>query len=178
VRPTRILKGLVVAAIKSLIHLAVLVGRDRCQCRPDLVRLGSEYGGWWIPRSAYSPTERPRIAISAGKGMDVTFDVEVLKAGFNPLALGPLEECVTYAIETLCRNQRFRGLWKSSGEVRFFAPKDLEHDSWSATNIHESEEQSSVVLSVISFEDLPLYLSSATMNFRYSKWISKAQKSR
>ena len=59
-----------------------------------LIRLGSNYGGWWIPKSILEDNSKSRVLISAGLGFDVTFDKALLDAGFEVIGLDPLEESV------------------------------------------------------------------------------------
>lgn len=124
----------------------------------NLVRLGSYYGGWWIPERSLSSSLDKKVCISAGIGGDVTFDEAILKAGFQVIALDPLEVCVNFAKDRLTKYSRFTamqaGLWTHSGVQRFFAPRKTDHDSWSATNSQSTSFESSKEFEVISLENL------------------------
>jgi FkbM family methyltransferase len=124
----------------------------------ELVRLGSDYGGWWLPSAAMSNSHIDRVAISAGLGFDVSFDKSLLELGFTVIGLDPLADCVAHANSKLAEFRRFtsleKGLWKTTGVQSFFPPKHSEHDSWSATNIQQSPESMTKTFEVISLNDL------------------------
>lgn len=50
----------------------------RPDVRDDLVRLGSDYGGWWVPAGDVKPDV---VAYCAGAGEDITFDLALHVAG-------------------------------------------------------------------------------------------------
>ena len=123
-----------------------------------LTRVGSEYGGWWVPTHLLNAKETSRVAISIGIGHDVTFDESILRNGFKLIALDPLRECVTYAEKML---QNFSGviienfgLSNFTGSELFFAPKNVSHDSWSSVNLQSTSMEESIVFDVISISDL------------------------
>lgn len=122
------------------------------------VRLGSDYGGWWIQKRVLEDKSKRRILISAGLGFDVTFDKELLAAGFEVIGLDPLEESVLYANRMLKEYPKFTsidsGLWKHSGRIRFFPPKNKAHDSWSAVNLQGAARMEFKEFDVISIVDL------------------------
>ena len=124
----------------------------------DLVRLGSDYGGWWLPSAAMSNSNLDRVAISAGLGFDVSFDKSLLELGFTVIGLDPLADCVAHANLNLAEFRSFtsleKGLWKTTGTLSFYPPKNTEHDSWSATNIQHSSESMIKSFEVISLTDL------------------------
>jgi FkbM family methyltransferase len=123
-----------------------------------LVRLGTSYGGWWVPQKIIEETDAGRVALSIGIGHDVSFDKELLKCGFGVIALDPLEECVSFARKELegFSNVYLEnlGLASHSGQERFFAPKSKTHDSWSSTNSQLTDYEKSAVFEVISLSDL------------------------
>jgi len=125
---------------------------------PFLVRCGSDYGGWWIPREILKNTDSERLLISAGLGFDVTFDEVLLNAGFEVIGLDPLLESVNYAKEQLSSYPKFTGLnmglWKESGRSIFYAPRNESHDSWSTTNLQKTYLKDAKEFSVISLVDL------------------------
>ncbi len=134
----------------------------------NLVRLGSIYGGWWIPKTLIGETDEKKIVISVGIGHDVSFDKELLGHGFTVIALDPLEECVSFAREELKEFSMVHlenlGLASFSGEERFFAPKHEGHDSWSSTNSQITEHDKSALFQVISLPDLLTKYASQTIN--------------
>jgi FkbM family methyltransferase len=99
-----------------------------------------------------------RVAISAGLGFDVSFDIRLLELGFTVIGLDPLADCVANANSNLAEFPNFtaleKGLWKTTGVQSFYPPKNSNHDSWSATNIQHSSESMTKVFEVISLTDL------------------------
>jgi FkbM family methyltransferase len=110
-----------------------------------LTRLGSVYGGWWIPTDFLQKfPDRRRLLISAGLGHDVTFDIEMCSAGFTILGLDPTEDAFAYASEIFENDTDVRifkkGLWTSSGIHKFYKPKIASHDSFSITNSQNQQD--------------------------------------
>lgn len=150
-------KTFLVEAQNRITRKVVLLGVHKTS-KPSLIRLGSYYGGWWIPIESLSPKFDNKVCISAGIGGDVTFDKELLDAGFQVLALDPLEQCVSFAntfLEGYANFSTLRaGLWIHTGTQRFFAPKESEHDAWSATNTQSTPLEDSRSFPVITLYDL------------------------
>ena len=123
-----------------------------------LIRCGSTYGGWWIPKRILENTDTNRLLISAGLGFDVTFDEALLKAGFEVIGLDPLSDSVNYAVEKLGQYPKFtglnRGLWTQPGKALFFAPRNESHDSWSATNLQKTSIADAREFSVVTLDEL------------------------
>ena len=124
----------------------------------QLSRLGSAYGGWWVPKYMLNDSESKKICISAGLGHDVTFDKEILEFGFDVIGLDPIVEPFAFAESELKAFSGYKGLnvglWSSSGRQQFFRPRNPDHDSWSATNAQHTSEIDSISFNVISLEDL------------------------
>lgn len=124
----------------------------------NLVRLGTNYGGWFIPEYILQETNKKRILVSGGLGHDVSFDKLLLECGFEIVGLDPLSECCDYANNELKALGSVsiiqKGLWTSSGSINFFPPKNKSHDSWSITNTQSALPQESVKFEVISLPDL------------------------
>jgi FkbM family methyltransferase len=123
-----------------------------------LVRLGSVYGGWWIPSEFLSSSHVNRVVFSIGIGHDVTFDEAVVRHGFKLIALDPLKECVEFAEDALgdfkdVYIENF-GLSNFTGQERFFPPKIRSHDSWSSINVQQTSTNDSFLFKVISLSDL------------------------
>jgi FkbM family methyltransferase len=121
-----------------------------------LQRLGTEYGGWWIPSSALE-SESSKVLVSVGLGYDVSFDSELISRGFRVIGLDQQVECVTYAQnEISSRHATFicKGLGVESGQLRFFAPRNPLHDSWSITNAQNTNIEQSRIFEVLSFAEL------------------------
>ena len=104
------------------------------------VRLGSGYGGWWVPRWVL---KRGNLAYCAGVGEDLTFDAELLAHGMSVVAFDPTPRAVTFARQVdLGPTFDFEavGWWDSSGTQRFYAPSDPAHVSHSAVNLQKTTE--------------------------------------
>lgn len=103
-----------------------------------LVRLGSEYGGWWVPPTLL---RSGTTVISAGVGEDTTFDEALLDRGCSVWALDPTPRAQEHArarAEAGVLGERFHflpvGLWHRDEILRFYAPADPTHVSHSVVN--------------------------------------------
>jgi FkbM family methyltransferase len=108
--------------------------------RADLVRLGSSYGGWWVPED---PARLGGIAYCAGIGSDITFDLSLIERfGFEVWAFDPTPSVIESVPNwDTPRAWHFEpvGLWDSPGHIRFCSPANPAHGSVSATNIQRTE---------------------------------------
>ena len=86
-----------VSAQNYFVKVFSILGEYRILDFPKLVRLGTAYGGWWIPESYLEDQNRKRTVISIGIGHDVSFDKELLESGFQCIALDPISECIEFA---------------------------------------------------------------------------------
>jgi FkbM family methyltransferase len=157
-----------VALQNKIVNQIVTFGYNLDNSSETMVRLGTIYGGWWIPKTLIGKADEKRVAISVGIGHDVSFDKELLSSGFTVIALDPLEVCVAFAREELKEFPTIHlenlGLASFSGEERFFAPKHEGHDSWSSTNSQITEHDKSAVFQVISLPDLLTKYETQTIN--------------
>ena len=123
------------------VKLAGLVAKatTRVVSSHDLVRLGSAYGGWWVPAGLLDARS---IVYSAGVGEDVSFD----------LALIERFQCHIWAIDPTPRSIEFargindprfhfvsHGIWSDDSEQRFYAPANAEHVSHSILNVQGTQ---------------------------------------
>ncbi len=126
----------------------------------ELQRVGSDYGGWWVPKHIIEAGSRKKIIISAGLGKDVTFDKAILDCGCQVIGLDPLLDSYKYAIAELGKFKGFtainKGLWIHTGIEKFFPPKNVTHDSWSTVNLQKTAPDSFEYFDVISLDDLIL----------------------
>ena len=124
----------------------------------DLTRLGTDYGGWFIPENILHAIDKKRVLVSGGLGHDVSFDKILLENGFQIIGLDPLAECCDFARKELGDSKSVfvieKGLWTNSGNIDFFPPKNKTHDSWSITNTQSALPQEGTTFKVISLEDL------------------------
>lgn len=110
-----------------------------------LIRLGSSYGGWWVPESA---VKVGATVISAGVGEDTTFDEELVARGCRVWALDPTPRAIAHVERRQNANalptDRFTllplGLWFRDEVLRFYAPSDPSHVSHSVLNLQRTSE--------------------------------------
>lgn len=110
-----------------------------------LIRLGSSYGGWWIPETAATSGS---TIISAGVGEDTSFDEELLARGCDVWALDPTPRAIAHVDRRRDANalptDRFTflpiGLWSRDEVMRFYAPSDPSHVSHSILNLQGTGE--------------------------------------
>jgi FkbM family methyltransferase len=113
---------------------------SRATPRSDLVRLGSPYGGWWVPGGLLSATS---ICYLAGVGEDVTFDLAVVERfGCEVWAFDPTPRAQAHAASVDEPRFHFlpRGLWSERTTMRFYAPRDPTHVSHSITNLQQTSD--------------------------------------
>ena len=123
-----------------------------------LERLGSSYGGWYVPTEFSKINNFEKFLISVGIGHDVTFDIELQNRGFMVIAMDPLEECCNFARSSDLDQAKTKiikaGLWLNSSETRFYPPKLETHDSWSITNSQYTSKAASKFFPTVTLEDV------------------------
>ncbi|SQD97047.1 hypothetical protein FMEAI12_3890064 [Parafrankia sp. Ea1.12] len=114
--------------------------------RPDpgagslqMVRLGSTYGGWWVPDGVLDVDS---ACYCAGVGTDISFDLALItRYGARVWGLDPTPESVRWTAEQDL-DPRFThlpvGVAGSSGHLRFYAPSDPHHVSHSIKNLQRT----------------------------------------
>lgn len=106
---------------------------------PDLLRLGSRYGGWWIPESSAKPGA---VAYCAGAGEDITFDLELHARGCSVTTFDPTPRAIAHVEANRPEGARFRfvpvGWWTTEAILDFHAPRYPGHVSHSAVNLHDT----------------------------------------
>jgi len=134
-------------------HGAAVVLRAiaRGGARHDLVRLGSAYGGWWVPASVLEPGA---VAYCAGAGEDVTFDLALLERGLRVTTFDPTPRSARYVESLAIEDDRFRfesiGWWNEDTEIELFAPRDPAHVSYSALDLQGTGESITVPVRRVS----------------------------
>jgi FkbM family methyltransferase len=107
----------------------------------DLVRLGSDYGGKWVPQTALRPGA---VAYCAGAGEDVSFDLALADAGLAVTTFDPTPRSIKHVEGLGERAAKLRfvplGWWDQEQVLRFYAPLDPNHVSHSAMNPRGTEE--------------------------------------
>lgn len=105
-----------------------------------LVRLGTHYGGWWLPASSLKPGA---VAYCAGAGEDISFDLELFNAGLEVIVFDPTPRAIEHVNQVAPKDPRFRfvpvGWWNSTTSLKFFAPQDTAHVSHSAVNLQQTD---------------------------------------
>ncbi len=147
-------------AVAALVDLAFL-RRERAL---QLVRIGTDYGGWYCCRALLGPD---RTAMCCGAGEDISFDVALnAKWGMRIICVDPTPRSIRHVESFLAagregrqmlieagplsyemtgfREARFtlvpRAVWSSDGLLELFAPKDPAHVSYSALNLQHTSE--------------------------------------
>lgn len=124
----------------------------------NLTRLGSSYGGWWVPEFSKGNLPAGSVVVSAGLGFDVSFDKEMLAGGFICIGLDPLAESIAYSKNELGSFENFipvnTGLSDAGGQKIFYAPQVKEHDSWSVNNMHGTDPSLARSFDVLSLREL------------------------
>jgi FkbM family methyltransferase len=119
-----------------------------------LERLGSDYGGWYVPTHDLQPDS---VVYSAGIGLDITFDKALIKrCGCSVFGFDPTPTAIDYVAEQF-REQLLTpqfvfepvGLWNAETKLQFFAPKTRGWiGSYSALNLQGTEEHESISVPV------------------------------
>jgi FkbM family methyltransferase len=104
---------------------------------PELVHLGSEYGGWYVPARGIDPDW---VCYCVGAGADISFDLALIdRYGCDVFAFDPSEASRTYVAEAAAHQERLHfeqvGVWPHDSVVRMFGPEDPEHVALSAANL-------------------------------------------
>ena len=135
------------------------------ESKANLVRLGTDYGGWWVPETGLSQDD---FIVSAGAGEDISFDIELAKRyGCSILILDPTPRAAIHfkqTLELIKNNQpapinnsesefyranakdiediKFRplGLWSENSIKHFFVPANPNNVSHSISNMHGTNE--------------------------------------
>lgn len=101
-----------------------------------VIRLGSQYGGWCIPRGRLDSTS---VAYLAGIGEDISFDVALMElVGCRVVGIDPTPRAAAWVAAHAPAEYQFveKGLAGESGTAIFHAPADPEHVSHSIAVDH------------------------------------------
>jgi FkbM family methyltransferase len=109
--------------------------------RADLVRLGSDYGGWWVPAAS---VRREAVAYCAGAGEDITFDLALHERGCAVTTFDPTPRAATHVQRVAPKSERFRfvpvGWWHRHDKLRFYSPRNPRHVSHSVLNLQGTSD--------------------------------------
>lgn len=103
-------------------------------------RLGSPYGGWYVPTELLS---RESIVYSGGVGEDVSFDLALIqRVGCDVWAFDPTPRAIAFAADLDAPNFHFLpyALWSTDEVKSFFVPRDRRHVSHSLVNLQHTDE--------------------------------------
>jgi FkbM family methyltransferase len=105
--------------------------------RSDLVRLGTDYGGWTIPLGLLDGRS---IVYSCGAGTDISFDLALIEAaGCSVHIFDPTPSSVSLVEDAACREPRIAfhpwAIWSADQRLRLFSP-DYGDSNFSAINLH------------------------------------------
>lgn len=117
-----------------------LLFREEVQ-RPDMIRLGTEYGGWWVPHDLLGPDS---ICYLGGVGGDISFDLALIQAfDCRVWAIDPTPKTVEWiATQDLPGQFTFLpvGLSGERGVLKFYQPEHPDHVSASVKNIQRTTD--------------------------------------
>jgi FkbM family methyltransferase len=127
--------------VRNRIVQTTLAVRTPSNKPADLERLGSAYGGWWVPASVLRPGA---VAYCAGAGEDITFDLALLERGLHVTTFDPTPRAISHVSRVAPAHPAYRfepvGWWDSETVLKFYAPKDPAHVSHSAVNLQNTTE--------------------------------------
>jgi FkbM family methyltransferase len=106
----------------------------------NLVRLGSKYGGWWVPADGLG---RNSICYCVGVGEDATLDLALIeRLHCEVVSLDPTPKAVSF-MSTLDLPSQLRfvpvGIAGSDREARFFEPAADAYASFSMANLRRTD---------------------------------------
>lgn len=170
--------GYLVARIKLAFGRAMAALGDAAFLRRkpglQLIRIGTEYGGWYCCRELLGPG---RTAMCCGAGEDISFDAALnAKWGMRILCVDPTPRSIRHveSFISACRGGKdmlieagplhyeaagfnekqftfiARAVWSSDGVLDLFAPKDPAHVSYSALNLQHTSERIQVRASTVA----------------------------
>ncbi len=107
-----------------------------------LEKIGSDYGGWIVPTALI---RSDWICYSGGVGEDITFDLGLIERfGCSVFAFDPTPRAIAFVGATAADEPRFHflpvGLWSEEAALRFYAPRDRSHVSYSVVNLQGTDE--------------------------------------
>jgi FkbM family methyltransferase len=106
-----------------------------------LVRLGTDYGGWWVPEEIVGPGT---IAYCGGAGEDISFDLALFRRGCTVRVFDPTPRAIAHVQAKAPQSDRFAfvpvGWWSHDEEVKFYAPIDARHVSHSVVNLQGTQD--------------------------------------
>lgn len=121
-----------------------------------LVRIGTNYGGYWMPEDVFEVHESKSL-VSLGLGFDVSLDKALLSKGFRVLGLEPSKSSCEYVVGELAsqiNNQEFilieSAVDSSTGMKKFERPDLKSNYQWWAQEMSNSSGSALVATTRIS----------------------------
>lgn len=114
----------------------------RPHTRLPLERLGSDYGGWFVPPALISAAS---VCYCVGVGEDITFDLALMRRfGCAVHAFDPTPRAARHVAAQAGSLDRYHfqpvGLWSEDAEVKFYVPRNRQHVSHSIVNLQGTDE--------------------------------------
>lgn len=114
-------------ALRVRLKMVVLDGLLRPVRPPQMVRLGTYYGGWWVPAADLPPG----AALCVGAGTDVSLEVELQRLGHRVYAVDPTPRAVEFVRQHHPDLPLLPvGVWTEEGHLSFRRDETWP-DSWS-----------------------------------------------
>jgi FkbM family methyltransferase len=121
--------------LRSAVRSRAFEAQWRRRHGKDSIHLGSEYGGWAVPRNVVTSDW---TCYTAGVGEDASFDLALAELGCDVVAIDPTPRAIAYMQSLLAAHPNLRlapyAVWDADTEIEFFPPANIEHVSYSATN--------------------------------------------
>ena len=107
-----------------------------------VVRLGSKTASWWVPIHLLGAES---VCYCCGAGEDISFDLALIDAvGCEVYSFDPTLRAIRHVQEVAADNPNYRfapvGVWDRDETVRFYAPRNPDHVSFSALNLQQTED--------------------------------------
>jgi FkbM family methyltransferase len=107
----------------------------------DLVRLGTDLCGWWLPEFILRPGA---VAYCVGAGEDISFDLALHDRGMRVVTIDPTPRAVSHVKAVAPNSDRFAfvpvGLWDTASELQFYYPRDPAIAACSIVNLQRTSE--------------------------------------
>lgn len=109
--------------------------------RADLRHIGTDYGGWIVPVELFGADS---ICYCVGCGEDVSFDLGLIaRFGCDVWSFDPTPRGIQHVTQEIVPNPKYHfspvGLWDKQDVIKFYAPLNPAHDSYSAVNLQHQE---------------------------------------
>ncbi len=130
-----------IGTLRSYLDRRRLTRRLERVRRPDMVMLGSAYGGYPVPATLLGADS---ICYLGGTGEDISFDLAIVERfGCDVYAFDPVPRAAAYVANAAAGQPHHHfapvGLWSSDRTLTFHAPLDDGFVSHSATNLQGTE---------------------------------------